>query len=110
MAISPARGQDHGMHMSPCTCGRHGWVFVPDLSLQASLASSLQRAPRVKARSEGCTRESPPTAGLAGEFGLEKKLRPILRWLHRHIIRVEVHPIDFYLWAPSSHWDETGSC
>lgn len=69
----------------------------------------FQRCPRAKAGSEGCARESPLTAGLAGGLGLENKLRPVLTWVRGHIARAEVHPIEPYLRAPSSHWAETGS-
>lgn len=69
----------------------------------------LQKVPQAKARTEGCAWESLLTAGLAGELRLEKKLRPMLTWLHRHIVKVKNHPIELYLWTPSSHWLETGS-
>lgn len=45
-------------------------------------------------------------AELAGEFGLENKLSPMLMWLLRHVIRAEICSTVLYPWAPSSDWVE----
>lgn len=100
MAESPASGWDHDMHRSPCSVeGMDGCLCLTRDPRPAWLPP-FQRGPRAQARTEGCAQEFPPMAGLAGEFGLENKLRPMLMWLRRHIIRVEVHPIELLLEVP----------
>ncbi|CAM9624700.1 unnamed protein product, partial [Bubo scandiacus] len=84
MAISPSSGWDHGMHVSLCSVeGMDGCLCLTQDPKPAWLPP-FQRAPRAKAKSERCAWESPLTAQLSGEFGLENKLRSMLM-LHRHL-------------------------